>query len=317
MALGLLMVWDLRAGRYGPQWPLGLAFWLGLLCSILGVALLVISHWVIESVCVVCGGTYLVNVLLGLVAFMALRAAGGGPGEALSGDLQAIRRHPRPFVLFVGAVALVLLVCWATIPAYWRIEAATGPGGLTVGLSPEGHRWIGASEPLFEIVEYSDYQCPHCRRGHDEVRKTIATHPDEIRLVHRHYPLDHNCNAALNRPFHPYACDYARLAYCAGEQGEFWEANDFLYAQGRRRQQITAEEISNRLGLQIESLRACLTGSETLLAVQHDLDDGRALGIRGTPTFVIDGQTYPGRVPQDLIDTILRRAALPETVGEN
>ena len=303
--MGLLTVWGLRGGRYGSRWPLGIAFWLGLFCAVLGLVLLAVSHWVIESVCVVCGGTYLVNILLGLVAWMALRSSGLRPGAALSDDLDSIRRRPSPFVFFTGALIVVLLICGAAIPPYWRIEAASGPGGAAVGLTPEGHPWIGGSEPVLEIVEYSDYQCPHCQRGHDEVRKLIAAHPDKVRLVHRHYPLDHHCNASIPQPFHPYACDYARLAYCAGEQEKFWEANDFLYAQGRRRQSVTAEEIASTIGLEIEPLRACLTGNKAMQAVQHDLDAGRALGIRGTPTFVIDGETYPGRVPQEVIDAAL------------
>jgi protein-disulfide isomerase/uncharacterized membrane protein len=311
VALGVLTAWGLRGGRYGTRWPLGIAFWLGIFCSVLGVALLALSHWVIESVCVVCGGTYLVNIALGLVAWMALRSGGLRPGEALSDDLTRIRREPRPFVLFTGAFAVILLICGAAIPAYWRIEAATGPGGVPRGVTAEGHQWIGAEQPLLEIVEYSDYQCPHCQRGHDEMRKLVAAHPDKVRLVHRHYPMDQQCNIAITRPFHPYACAYARLAHCAGEQEKFWETNDYLYGQGRRRLQVTAEEIATQLGLEIGPLRDCLGKNESLLAVQRDLGAGRKLNIRGTPTFVIDGRTYPGRVPQDVIDAALGATKLP------
>jgi len=93
----------------------------------------------------------------------------------------------------------------------------------------------GAARPALTVVEYSDYQCPHCRRGHDELRGLVREHPERVRLVHRDYPLDHHCNDLLKRPFHPQACRYAVLAHCAGEQGRFWEANDVLYSLGRRR----------------------------------------------------------------------------------
>ena len=62
-----------------------------------------------------------------------------------------------------------------------------------------GWHWIGATKPTVTIYEFSDYQCPHCLRGHEQMRKLLAQYPDKLRLVHRHYPLDHQCNPAINR----------------------------------------------------------------------------------------------------------------------
>lgn len=304
-AMGLLAVWGLRRHDRGPLWPFGLAFWLGLLFALAGVALYLVSHLAIEAVCIVCGGTYLVNLGLALTAWMAVRRAGSTPGRALSADLASLRAGPGPVLTF----AVVLLACVAVlsvaIPSYWRVELPTGPGGLPVGVTEHGHPWIGAREPVLEIVEYSDYQCPHCQRGHEEVRKLIESRPDLVRLVHRQYPLDHHCNSMVNRPFHPYACDYAKLSWCAQQQGSFWEANDFLFKHGRRRGSVGVAELADALELDEDSLRNCLSSDEAKRVVQEDLEAGRALQIRGTPTFVVNGRTYPGRVPPEVIQEIL------------
>jgi protein-disulfide isomerase len=178
-------------------------------------------------------------------------------------------------------------------------------------VTEEGHPWIGAAEPVLEILEYSDYQCPHCRRGHDEMRQLIAANAETIRLVHRQFPLDHHCNMALSRPFHPQACRYAMLSYCAQQQGRFWEANDFLFAQGRRKQPVTSGELAAGINIDLAALESCMSSNDAKLAIQHDLEAGRALQIRGTPTFVVNGVTYPGRVPRDVIDAALGGSARP------
>jgi uncharacterized membrane protein/predicted DsbA family dithiol-disulfide isomerase len=309
---GALSVWGLRRTRYGDTWPLGLMFWLAAAFSALAVALYLLSHLVVESVCVVCAATYLVNFGLAYVAFMALRRVGCGASSALRDDLRAVAATPGPFALFSGTLSVVMVTIWIVVPPYWRIEASTGPGGLPVGETADGHPWIGATEPVLEIEEFSDYQCPHCRRGHDDIRKLIEEHADRVRLVHRHYPLDQHCNPALNRPFHPHACRYARLAVCAQDQGMFWEANDYLFANGRRRSPVTVGDLAAGIGLDTEKLRSCVEGERAGRVVQRDLESGRVLRVRGTPTFVVRGEIYPGRVPPEVVRALAPMPGPPD-----
>jgi protein-disulfide isomerase/uncharacterized membrane protein len=303
--LGALAVWGLRRHGRGPTWPFGLVFWLGLCASGLGVALFLVSHMVVKSVCIVCGGTYVVNFALATTAFMALRRAGTGPWRALAEDLRSISTRTSTVALFAAVTAAVPVALWAGVPHYWRVELPTGPGGLPVGVTREGHPWIGAEDPVLEIVEFSDYQCPHCRRGHDDVRKLIESHPGLVRLIHRQYPLDHNCNTALQQPFHPFACDYARMSHCAQQQGRFWEANDYLFEHGRQHSPVAVGDLAAALDLDADEMRACLRRDESRQAIQRDLEAGWALQIRGTPTFVVHGRAYPGRIPREVIDGIL------------
>jgi len=309
--MGALSVWGLRGRPRGPDWPLGLLFYLALFSSLLGIALFLVSHLIVESVCVVCGGTYLVNLGLAFVAYMALRRGGSGFAGALTRDLRVASSARGPLAALLVVFAAALAASWLVIPPYWRVESATGPGGLAVGVTPGGHPWIGAVEPVLVITEYSDYQCPHCQRGHDEVRKLIETHPGRVRVVHRNYPLDQECNAAIQRPFHPYACRYAVLSHCAEEQGRFWEANDYLFANGRRRLPVTLEELARVLDLDRDELRACAASDEARDAVQRDLEAGRELGIRGTPTYVVGGETYPGRIPAEVVAAVLQAPQPP------
>ena len=136
----------------------------------------------------------------------------------------------------------------------------------------------------------------------------VKQHPDKLRLVHRNYPLDQGCNPVVQRAFHPHACTYARLAHCAARQGQFWAANDYLFANGSRTQAVTAEELAQALRLDRRAFTTCVSNPETSAAIAEDLAEGRSLKVRGTPTFVIGDQTYPGRVPTDVVEAALSRA---------
>jgi protein-disulfide isomerase/uncharacterized membrane protein len=309
LLMAALAVWGLGRKPQPPSWPFGMAFWLSAFSSVLGVVLFFIAHLVVRSVCIVCAGTYLVSFSLVLFAFFALRGVGYGPVGALADELRSVLAGRRTFFLFAVLSLVVLITVWAAMPPYWRVEVTAGPEGLPVGNTEDGHPWIGSNLPALEIIEYSDYECPHCLRGHHELRELVEAYPDKIRLIHRHFPLDMACNEGLSRPFHEHACAYARMAYCAQQRGRFWEANDYLFEHGRRTKPITIAELAGALRLSGQALEECVASNSARQAILDDLASGRAQGIRGTPSFVVDGEVYPGRIPPDVL---LRSLGLAE-----
>jgi uncharacterized membrane protein/predicted DsbA family dithiol-disulfide isomerase len=307
LAQGGLAIWGLRRPLAPPGWPYGSLFWSGVFTSAFGIYLFAISHFVIESVCVVCAGTHLVNFLLLATATGELRRLGLNPMSAWIPERKSFSARAAPLFAFAGSFAVALALVWSFLPAYWVVEPSAGPGGLPAGVTREGFPWIGAREPILTIAEFSDYQCPHCSRGHDEMRKLIAAHPDTVRLVHRHFPLDQKCNRMLSRPFHPHACKYALLAYCAERQGRFWEANDYLFANGRRENPVTVRELAAAIGIEAAAVERCVKGAEASRSIERDLDAGQSFNIQGTPTFIIEGRTYTGQIPEDVLSAALAR----------
>jgi protein-disulfide isomerase/uncharacterized membrane protein len=305
LVMATLAVWGIRRPLSPPSWPFGLLFWTNTFSSIVSAVLFYISHFIIKSVCVVCIGTYFTNLLLVVVSFIELRRLDLSPSRALANELGSIGGRLSPLTTFGSLFAALVVVLWISVPAYWRIDFSTGPEGLAIGATPEGYPWIGAGNPKISIVEFSDYQCPYCQRGHDEMRKLIQSHPKRIRLVHRHYPLDHNCNRMLNRPYHPFACFYAKMAFCAQKQNRFWEANDYLFQEGRRKYPVSENELAEAIGISATRLAKCVKSDEPLSAIERDLKAGRALRIRGTPTFVVAERAFPGRIPKELLDSLL------------
>jgi predicted DsbA family dithiol-disulfide isomerase len=72
---------------------------------------------------------------------------------------------------------------------------------------------------------------------------------------------------------------------------------------------VTAEEVAAAVGLERGALEACVQGDDVTRSIREDLEAGGRIGVRGTPTFLMDGRTYPGKIPQDLLDAALKRAS--------
>ena len=290
--------------------------YVGLLFSGIAVAtslgLAIISYCVICAFCVLCTVTYVVNLVL-LIVF-ARRAALDRPRFAEARAEFVLLLHAR-WYLFGGAAAL-LVALMIVYPKYWRPALPSAPSSGE-GVTAEGVHWLGAAAPVMTIEEFSDYLCPHCRRGHITMRELLSVNGGKLRIVHRHFPLDNECNPMVRQPFHIGACRLARAAICAGEQERFWDMNDLLY-QGDRFPNDATERIkaaAEELGLDTARLNACIDSPRAKDALRRDIDAGLALRITGTPAFVIEGKVYPGRIPDD----VLKKAglAVPERVGES
>ncbi len=294
--MGGLCLWGLARRKQPPHtWPLGFLFWLSLVSVLVSAVLFFISHREIHSLCLLCMATYVINGLLLGLTILDLRRLKCGPFKAFGMDTKAVSGKRLTASLYLASFMALLGIVWVTLPAYWEANITTGPGGLLVGKTAEGFDWIGARQPVLEITEFSDYQCPYCSRGHHKVRALVSRHPDQIRLVHRNYPLKR----------HRYSFVYAVMAHCAGEQKRFWEANDYLYANGRRKNPVTAEELAEAIGIDPEALRACMASEDAKSAVLKDIAAGHELKLRGTPTYVIGDQTYPGSIPEKVIEESL------------
>ena len=294
--MGGLCLWGIvRRKEPPPTWPFGFLFWLSFFSVLVSAVLFVIAHKEIHSLCLLCMATYVINGLLFGLTILELRRLKSGPFRMLAMDTKAVSGKRRASSLYLASFVALLGVVGVAMPAYWEANITTGPGGLLVGKTAEGFDWIGARQPILEITEFSDYQCPYCSRGHHKVRSLVGRHPDQIRLIHRNYPLKS----------HRFSFTYAVMAHCAGEQNRFWEANDYLYANGRRKNPITPEELAEAIGIDPETLHACMVGEDAKSAVLKDIAAGHELKLKGTPTYVIGGQTYPGSIPEKVITDAL------------
>ena len=162
---------------------------------------------------------------------------------------------------------------------------------------------LGPEDAPITIVEFSDFQCPYCRRWHEQVYgPLLAAYPDQIRLVYRHLPLT---------SIHPEAFSAAEAAMCAGEQDAFWQYHDKLFSSEALGSEVYTQ-YAQELSLDITTFEACLTEHKYQGAIQTDSDFAINLGIRSTPTFFINGLAIVGAQPLEAFKQVIDK----ELAGE-
>lgn len=188
-----------------------------------------------------------------------------------------------------------------------KADAAMRPSlSVQVGTSKDGYPWKGAENPVLEIHEFTDFECPYCRNAHMMANKLVSRYAGRLRVYHRHLPLDHHCNRSVDRPFHPRACELSRIAVCAGRQGRFFEMADYLFHNGQtiRSRNLSATEIAEALALDLGKFSCCMDDPESMRPIETDLSAAATLNLRGTPAFLIDGQVYYGKIPDEALKTL-------------
>lgn len=172
-----------------------------------------------------------------------------------------------------------------------------------VTVSTEGRPSLGRADAKVTVVEFSDLQCPFCKKFHDETfaqLKTAYIDTGKIRFVYRHLPLTQ---------IHQLAAKAAEGAECAFQQGKFWEMHDAIFAVQPDIGTDALKALAKKTGLSAPKFDACLDGGATKSIVDKDAADGSAANISGTPTFFVNGKRLVGAQPfsafQQAIDSEL------------
>ena len=195
-----------------------------------------------------------------------------------------------------------IVICLLFYPPYWQIDTSDLFTDIPTGITENGHPWIGAHNPTLTIEEFSDYQCFHCYKMHFTIRKLIKEHPGKIRLVHRHYPMDHQVNPmVVPTPFHIGSGKMAKFAIYAATKGKFWEMNDLLFKLGRTKQPFNTRYFREATGLSPKELTASISDPKIDHLLKFDIFVGLKKRIMATPTFLIDEAVYVGYIPTEII----------------
>lgn len=307
LLMGALGIWACSRKRLHATWPWGFLLLLSTFSVATSAALAFISATRINSLCLFCMASYAVNLALLGVSLVARAHTRSRLIDLVRSDVKALAIRPLlPTVLAVlGASTLAAL--YAFVPSYWQTPGWSGLPKLAAGRDDVGNHWIGAQAPRLTIVEFSDYQCPHCRAAHKAMRVLAAKHPDQIRLIHRHLPLDMACNPTVQRPFHTHACRFAEAAECAALQGRFWEMNDALFSiqDVMKAKDVDPTQLAVRLGLNRNDFKRCLESHATSGRIADDVKEGMARNLRGTPSFLAGDRVYMGRIPEEEFNRLL------------
>ena len=146
----------------------------------------------------------------------------------------------------------------------------------------------GPADAPVVLIEFSDYQCPFCKRAEPTVLEILKKYPTQVRLVYRHMPLD---------GLHPRARAAAVAAVCAEQQGKFWEYHDALFTNQQALADADLDKYATEIGLDAAAFKTCRQDPASESRVNTDATAARAAGLTGTPAFFVNGILVSGARP--------------------
>jgi len=156
------------------------------------------------------------------------------------------------------------------------------PFELSVPIDASDHV-LGEPHAPVELVEFGDFECPNCKQAAPAVKLLLERFPGRIRFAFRHFPLEE---------VHPHALPAAEVAEIAAAQDKFWPMHDLLFDQQLHLKAANLRSYAERLQLDMTRYAAELDDHIYLQRIREHMQIARHSGVRGTPTFFVNGRLH-------------------------
>lgn len=156
------------------------------------------------------------------------------------------------------------------------------PEALVFEVKTEGYPSKGGTNATVTLVEFADFQCPHCKEGSDIADKVLAKYSDKMRIVYRHMPIN---PSGISRKV-------AAASICAEQQGKFWEYHDLAFKNQEKLDDNSPLKLASELKLDEAKMKTCLDDPKTKEALDASEAEARNLGVNGTPAFFLNGKPF-------------------------
>lgn len=179
-------------------------------------------------------------------------------------------------------------------PAAQQPTAQQPAAGPVKPFDAKTDHWIGGKDAKVTLIEYSDFECPFCKRHFATMQQVLKDYPNDVRLVFRHFPLS----------FHQNAEKEAEASECVADLGgndAFWKFHDIIFTQttsngtGFALDQLGPAAKSS--GVDQKKFQDCLDSGKFAKKVAQDQTEGGAAGVEGTPATFVNGDLVSGAVP--------------------
>jgi protein-disulfide isomerase len=155
----------------------------------------------------------------------------------------------------------------------------------------------GKNEAPLELVEYGDYQCPHCGHAYPIIKNVQRSMGADLKFVFRNFPLSET---------HPDAFNAAVAAEAAGLQQKFWDMHDIIFENQQKLDMISLFFYAKTIGLDLERFKNDIQKNALIIKVEQDFESGVRSGVNGTPSFFINGKKYNGDWEEDVFNQYLK-----------
>jgi len=225
------------------------------------------------------------------------------------------QRQQRMMIIMIISGVAIIFFSLAFLTANWDSLQPTGEIIIPEENPREMAEFNAQGDPNapVTIVEYSDFQCPYCKRHAEETEPLIVlnhVNTGEVYLVRKSMGNFISDNIRRGKTE---SIDSAQAAYCAGDQGKFWEYKDILFANwlGEDAGSYTEKRLlamAEALNLDMDEFESCLVDDKYLELAEQDRIEGTQLGITGTPAFIINGKLVAGAQPYSVFAQEIQEA---------
>jgi protein-disulfide isomerase len=159
----------------------------------------------------------------------------------------------------------------------------------------------GNTDASVTLVEFGDYQCPHCGHAYPLLKRLLAEKGNEFRFVFRNFPLQES---------HPAAFMAALAAEAAGKQDQFWPMHDLIFENQSNLHGHAFVDFAEKLQLNLQQFGADWKSRDIVNKVEADFESGIRSGVNGTPAFYINGErlNYDGTY-ESLLNAVEEQSA--------
>lgn len=155
----------------------------------------------------------------------------------------------------------------------------------------------GPANAKVTVIEFSDFECPFCKKGKDTMDELLKAYPNDVKVVFKNLPL----------PMHRNATPAAKAALAAHKQGKFWEFHDALFDNQSGLGDAFYAETAKKLGLDVEKFKKDMADPALDQQIKDDMALAEKHDIRGTPGFFVNGVAVKGAYPISYFKQIVDR----------
>lgn len=292
--------------------PLSYIAMLGIIAFAVSMCLLGVSLFEIKKLCILCAVTYVIDLLIALVAIDYKNGHVVKAFKDSVNDFMAAIKNKFYLAAFVIVMLAAIGGLYYTSTSYKFTPQVKQKKDFAEFVNAKTNKYavngnvLGDEDAKLVVYTYTDFNCPICEAYNIMIHKA-AKELKGVKFVHKNLPLDMECNPFLKSPFHEGSCRMARYAMAAENQGKFWAINSkFFELHPNSDEEII--EIAKGLNLDIDRLQADANSQKIKDELAKDIEMAYSQGINGTPATKIGNDVTVGIKPYSELIKLLEDA---------
>lgn len=281
---------------------------IGIFAFLISMTLACLSIFEIKKICILCFFTYILNLLIALVAKPQNTNLINVFKTSICDFIDAIK--VKKYAIAFSFVVLVAVI-FLTFTSISNIMAPQVKLQKEMKTYSTSGNVLGEENAEVIVHLYTDYQCPFCFVLNTMLHRAVKELKN-IKIIHHNLPLDMECNKLLNAQMHEGSCLMAKYALAAGKQNKFWNMNNILFDKEYQGEESILKYAKSIKGLNIEKLKKDAYSEEISKQIEQEIKDANIYGIDGTPAIRINLETKIGIMPYEELKAKLIKAGAVE-----